>query len=341
MSKSFNLLAYLLRLAIADSGGQYVSQLKNPGLLSVEDWYEAYHLAVKHAVIALAWEGVVRIQAEDPLCLQNLPAELMGKWFADVQTIETENLHLEHRVAQLQVFLQKGGFASELLKGASFAAYYPNPAHRQSSDIDMWVLPKHGQKLSEHRHALIAYLLERDIPIGEVVYHHIDAKVFDDTNTELHVSPTWLYSPIRNIRLQKLFAQVRQLSPDLQELYALLHAFRHIYHDGIALRHVLDYYLISSHNRQNGIASPEMLYKQLGLKSFAQTMNEVAGFCFGGHVADTTSGEPLSLPARHLIQVLPYRNVTCAVLCDYKQETLCSLPWRAVHFLWRRWHKFN
>ncbi|MBQ7531587.1 MAG: nucleotidyltransferase family protein [Paludibacteraceae bacterium] len=331
IDKPFACLAGLLRLAL---GGE----LGTPGLMAPDEWREVYRLAQRHAVIGMAWDGVERLQAEASELLRSMPSDLMGKWFADVQTIAAANSRMAKQTVQVQALLQAGGFDSQVLKGASLAAYYPNPAHRQAADIDLWVLPKQTgmpASLSTHRKALIACLQQQyDIRIDGIVYHHIETTI-DGTDVELHVTPTWLCHPVHNSRLQQLFAQHRQLTPELQELYALLHAFRHIYHDGLALRHVTDYYLVCHYNRKAGIQTPEQLYKQLGLTSFARTMNELSAYLF-----DNQNADRLSRSALHLSAVLPQRRVSRKVQWDYPGETLFNLPWRAIHLLWRRWKKY-
>lgn len=323
--RAFAYLIYLLRLALGE-------ELGRPGLIIPDDWREVYRMAQRHAVIGVAWDGVERMQAEAPDMLGSMPADLMGKWFADVQTIAAANSRMAKQTERVQANLQAGGFDSQILKGASLAAYYPKPAQRQAADIDLWVSPtqaNHGS-LKTCREALLAYLKSRNISETAVVYHHIETTI-NGTEVELHVAPTWLCNPWHNRRLQQLFSQAGGLSPELQELYTLLHAFRHIYHDGLALRHVLDYYLVCLHNHKAGIQVPEALYRQLGLTCFARTMNELSGYLFGRQNAERLSGN-----ARHLLAALPQRQVARRVQWDYPAETLCVLPWRTIHYLWRK-----
>ncbi len=302
--------------------------------LSPDEWREVYRMAAKHAVIAIAWDGVEQLQQRSPQALQSMPADLMGKWFADVRTVETANRQMSGLAAQVQKLLNDGGFDSCLLKGASLAQYYPKPEHRQSADIDLWVLP-HGNeplRLTAFRQQLLTFLYcQPQITVGEVVYHHIETMI-DGTEVEFHITPTWLCNPWHNRRLQQLFCGSRSLTPELQELYTLMHAFRHIWHDGIALRHLLDYCLVCHKNRQQGIPAPAVLYRQLGLDTFVQTMDELVACCL--HPQDNK--ERISLRAMHILQALPERQVSGVVCRDYPQEHLFNLPWRAIHYLWRK-----
>lgn len=331
MNKTWTYLLSLLRLAL----GEQADKLE---LLAPDEWREVYRHASKHAVIAIAWSGVEQLQSSVPDALKTLPPDLMGKWFADVQAIHAANVRMAKQAAQLQARLKDSGFSSQILKGASLAAFYPEPARRQSADIDLWVTqPDNLQTpLNTRRQALLAYLRKQpDITIGEIVYHHIETEI-SGTEIEFHVTPTWLCNPVHNRRLQQLFAQADQLTPELLELYTLLHAFRHIYHDGIALRHLLDYHLVCRHNRSIGVQAPRAFYNRLGLSTFARAMDEIAEHCFGNQASQA----PLSPRARHILQALPERQVSRAVRCDYPQESLFNLTWRAVHYLWRKQHHY-
>lgn len=326
--RSYTCLLNLLRLAL----GERVSAMFPS--LSPDEWREVYRLAAKHAVIAIVWDGVEQLQQQNPEVLLSMPADLMGKWFADVHAIEAANIRMTKLAAKVQNILNDGGFDSQVLKGSTLAVCYPKPGHRQSADIDLWVLP-HGNeplRLTAFRQQLLAFLHRQpQITVGEVVYHHIETMI-DGTEVEFHITPTWLCNPWHNRRLQQLFCGSRSLTPELQELYTLMHAFRHIWHDGIALRHLLDYYFVSHKNRQQGIPAPAVLYRQLGLNTFVQAMDELVACCL--HPQDNRA--QTSLRAMHILQALPERQVSGAVCRDYPQEHLFNLPWRAMHYLWRK-----
>ena len=334
LGRVFDTLVVLLRLGLEDNGPK---PMQITVLLTPEEWRDVYQTAQRHAVTGIAWDGVERLQSTSPEQIQSMPADLAGKWFADSQAIQAANRHMAKRAAQVQAAIQDAGFESQILKGASLAAYYPQPTHRQAADVDLWVRPRqagHGS-LAECRQTLLDYLRrQHDTTIGEVVYHHIETTVAN-TEIEYHITPTWLCNPLHNGRLQRLFASAGQQNPELQEVYALLHAFRHIYHDGMALRHVIDYYLVCRANREAGVQAPDTIYRQLGLTRFAGVMNQVSGYLF-----EQAFDKRLSRAAQHLLSALPERKVSRRIKWDYPAETLCVLPWRTVHYLWRRIHHY-
>ena len=68
--------------------------------------------------------------------------------------------------------------------------------YRTPGDIDIWL---HGE-----REAILEYV-RWHVPDCKPVYHHVDFPVVDDVSIEVHFTPTWMNSPIRNRRLQRFF----------------------------------------------------------------------------------------------------------------------------------------
>ena len=92
------------------------------------------------------------------------------------------------------------------------ATLNPQPVERSSisnyrtpGDIDIWL---HGE-----RDEILEYV-RRHIPDCKPVYHHVDFPVLDDVYIEVHFTPTWMNSPVRNRCLQRFFK-----SMDNQRLY--------------------------------------------------------------------------------------------------------------------------
>ena len=68
--------------------------------------------------------------------------------------------------------------------------------YRTPGDIDIWL---HGE-----RDEILEYV-RWHVPDCKPVYHHVDFPVVDDVSIEVHFTPTWMNSPIRNRRLQRFF----------------------------------------------------------------------------------------------------------------------------------------
>ena len=157
-------------------------------------------------------------------------------------------------------------FGREKLPSASTLGVY-----RTSGDIDIWLHGKRKDILSYVRH---------HVPDCKPVYHHVDFPVVDGLDIEVHFTPSWMNSPVTNRRLQRFFRESagfnsqtvplfiegragrseaegvtnvarRQSyseipSPSLafNRVYILVHIYRHLFHEGIGLRQLMDYYFV-------------------------------------------------------------------------------------------------
>lgn len=308
-----------------------------------EDWRRAYHEARHHALVGVCWEAIEQIgEAAD-----TMDEELAGRWFADALTIQDHNAMLHQRVQHLQQLLAESGYHGTVLKGIAVAQHYPRPELRQCGDIDIWVP---GPSRAE----LLHFFRQRGYHIGEVVWHHADVHIFPDLETEVHFLPSWLFNPWHNRQLQKLCATGRIGQDGLTEAtYLLLHIFRHLFQEGVGLRHLLDYYLAT---RGGLTAEDRRQMHLLGLAPLAAAVDEVCGLCFTATEAEAKDISTLSRRGRHLFaevwmtgdfggkgkktnrrqRLLAGHRQALRWMCDYPAEALWELPWRLWHYFWRR-----
>ena len=148
-------------------------------------------------------------------------------------------------------------------------------------------------------------------------YHHVDFPVMK-TAIEVHFTPSYMFFPIHNSRMQKWFKEVMDLQcsnvvtlPDgygeitvptmnFNVIYILSHLYRHVFTEGIGLRQLLDYYfvLVKWHTDLTNLTDsnkslPQMTQintdldalrhelKYLGLWKFAQAVMFVMKEVFG------------------------------------------------------------
>ena len=139
--------------------------------------------------------------------------------------------------------------------------------YRTPGDIDIW--------LQGSREDVLKYVRSH-VPHCRPVYHHVDFPVVDGLDIEVHFTPSWMNSPVTNRRLQQwfresagaLFAKNENVNDDENRLpdgssqrvynyseipspnlafnrvYILVHIYRHLFHEGIGLRQLLDYYFV-------------------------------------------------------------------------------------------------
>ena len=199
--------------------------------------------AQRQAVLGIIIEGLECLPQE-----QLPPKELLLHLIGLSQINENSyRLHVK-RAAELTERFKKGGIKSCVLKGLGFAQLYPIPSRRQCGDIDLWV---------EGECKDVLLYLRSEYEIEHILWHHVEAKIIDDVETEIHYHPCWLYNPFYNKRLQKWFenqkADQMVVAVDLgfayptvrfNAVYALVHFYHHMLEEGIGIRHVVDYHYI-------------------------------------------------------------------------------------------------
>ena len=157
--------------------------------------------------------------------------------------------------------------------------------YRTPGDIDIWL---HGE-----RDEILEYV-RWHVPDCKPVYHHVDFPVVDDVSIEVHFTPTWMNSPLRNRRLQRFFhsfnfqfsifnsSELPVPNAAFNRVYILVHIYRHLFAEGIGLRQLLDYYFVL----QQGFTESEReetlrILRSLGMMRFTRAVMWVLQEVFG------------------------------------------------------------
>ena len=218
-----------------------------PDSLKEADWKELYCIAQKQALLGVLFYGIRRLP-------KKLAPEqkLLMQWMAMAEMIRKQNIKLFQDSVKVCQNFENEGFANCILKGQGNALLYPNPYMRTPGDIDIY--------LSGGRRKIMKYV-DRVCPNQVMRYHHVDFPVMK-TAIEVHFTPSYMFCPIHNRRMQKWFEEVmgeqcnhRVSLPDgygeihvpqvsFNVIYILSHLYRHIFTEGIGLRQLLDYYYV-------------------------------------------------------------------------------------------------
>ena len=168
------------------------------------------------------------------------------------EQIRKQNIKLFQDSVKVCQNFENEGFANCILKGQGNALLYPDPYMRTPGDIDIY--------LSGGRRKIMKYV-DQVCPNQVMRYHHVDFPVMK-TAIEVHFTPSYMFFPIHNSRMQKWFKEVmgeqcnhRVSLPDgygeihvpqvsFNVIYILSHLHRHIFTEGIGLRQLLDYYFV-------------------------------------------------------------------------------------------------
>lgn len=274
-----------------------------PGLLKEVDWKKLYAIAQKQALLGVLFYGIQRLPKE--LAPEQ---KLLMQWMVMAEMIRKQNIRLFQDSVKVCQNFENEGFANCILKGQGNALLYPDPYMRTPGDIDIY--------LAGGRKRVMQYI-NKVCPNQVMRYHHVDFPVMK-TAIEVHFTPSYMFFPIHNRRMQKWFEEVmgeqcnhRVSLPDgygeihvpqvsFNVIYILSHLYRHIFTEGIGLRQLLDYYfvLVKWHTDLTNLTDsnkslPQMTQintdldalqhklKYLGLWKFAQAVMFVMKEVFG------------------------------------------------------------
>ncbi len=210
-------------------------------------WEDLFLLAKEQTVVPFVSDGVEKLVAQTGM---DVPREVRKRFAAAVLKTEMRNARMDEFALKLVSRMEAAHIPVFVVKGQGVARYYPVPIRRQSGDIDLLVrrddyerardflLPRASRVEEE-----LDYLLHQGMFFGnyEVEVHgDLDPELSDRMHRSL-------------IRFQeKLFAEGGRHLPigeqslpvptrEFDALYILLHLYHHFYHEGLAVRQILDW----------------------------------------------------------------------------------------------------
>lgn len=240
MKKQLQIFFDFLRFCIG-------SDSEIPSSLKDADWKELYAIAKKQCLVGVLFHGIQRLPKE--LAPEQ---KLLMQWMVMAEQIRKQNIRLFQDSVKVCKNFENKGFANCILKGQGYALLYPDPYMRTPGDIDIY--------LAGGRKRVMQYI-NKVCPNQVMRYHHVDFPVMK-TAIEVHFTPSYMFFPIHNSRMQKWFKEVmgeqcnhRVSLPDgygeihvpqvsFNVIYILSHLHRHIFTEGIGLRQLLDYYFV-------------------------------------------------------------------------------------------------
>lgn len=245
------------------------------------EWSELLKTARKQSVIGVTFPVIDRLPTESGPSLG-----VYSKWALLDEKIRSNYGKTLSRARELCGILDQAGFKYCILKGIGTARFYPEPARRQSGDIDIWI--------EGNRNETVAFFRDR-WAVKDVVYHHCDAAVFPDVKVEVHFTPSWMNDPFANRRLQQYYRnsfEKQSSNPDdglgvpvttveFSAVHCLVHIYRHILFEGVGLRQFMDMYFILSSISDSGRAEVRETIESLGLKRCARAVMYVLKEFFG------------------------------------------------------------
>lgn len=250
------------------------------------DWEDLYQFSRKHFITGVLYSGMEKLSKE-----KRPSMTIKGNWYSRKDVIREINRTMNKNAITIYNQFKKDGLRGCVLKGQGVAMLYPDPYTRNPGDIDIWV-DGSREKIVEYVNSICPGQQQR--------YIHIDFPLLKDVNTEVHYTPSYMYAPWANRKLQKWlkeqaneqFTHMAMLPgcsdeiciPTLSfnRIFMLSHMYRHLFSEGIGLRQLMDYYFLlkrgfSEVEREKDVAT----IKHLGMYKFATAVMYVLQKVFG------------------------------------------------------------
>lgn len=261
-----------------------VSEL--PTSVNDADWKVLYAIAKKQALLGVLFHGIKQLPKE-----LAPDSDLLMQWMGMAQKIRQQNIRLFMYSAKVCKKFKQDGFRCCVLKGQGNALLYPDPYIRTPGDIDIY--------LGSGRKRIMQYI-NKVCPNQVMRYHHVDFPVMK-TAIEVHFTPSYMFYPKHNCRMQRWFEDVMDLqcsnvatlpngygeitvpTVNFNVIYILSHLYRHVFTEGIGLRQLLDYYYVLKawEHEEKVLMYVQNMTESFGMKKFAGDIMYVLHEVFG------------------------------------------------------------
>lgn len=239
--------------------------------LTMGEWRGLYGLLKKHALLGVGYVAIQKLPKE-----QWPPNAMIMQWVGVAQKIRLLNLELNEECRKVVTQLEHDGIGAVVIKGQSNLENYPEELreYRNPGDIDLWtkqtndcgipIAVKQGDSVEYEYYKGVRGIIEyarlqrrvrEDKSRFKPLYYHVEYHTDKGTGVEMHYRPSFLCSPIRNMRMQRWFKEqfdvclqnkcrlgIPVLTSSVNVVYQLVHLHRHVFEGGVGLRQLMDYY---------------------------------------------------------------------------------------------------
>ena len=239
-------LCQLIRLA---SDASYVVDEK---LIRNANWKDVKNLASRQGVLAVVSDAISILPKEWIPGQNNLV-----DWIGEVLSQEFTYAKHADVISDLSSFYGNHGIKMLLLKGWGLSLNYPQPNHRPTGDVDIWLYgdQEKGDKL-----------IESEKGIHPIKSSHHTVFLYDDVEVENHItfievdchkadgSEEILLNYAKEPAIEEEGPKGNTIlipSPNLNAFFLLRHSAAHFATEGITVRHLLDwaFFIVKYHDR--------------------------------------------------------------------------------------------
>jgi hypothetical protein len=219
-------------------------------------WSAVYNMARKQGVLAVAFDGLTKLFAQDKEFAKSFPLSLKMQWINATCGIEKRYDYSQEVCAELAEKWAEQGVKTLCLKGMAFSTYYPVPNHRECGDFDCYLFDDYAKGNNIARE-LGAYVDDGWYKHSEIIYRkvmienhqYIVAIRGGERLKRLH---NLLDTMARTEECKPIFdTQIEMPSAMFNALFLNHHSLTHFLSEGIRLRHILDWAMFIEKEQEN------------------------------------------------------------------------------------------
>lgn len=291
---------------------QFLLTLLRAGLTSFDegvfvpesvDWDALIAEADRQGVCVLASDGLQKLYDSGlyTVCGDKESRRVRARWFG--KTIQYEQRYTEQLLAAKKMgqWLASAGIQTVVMKGLTVAECYPIPSHRYSADLDCFLI-KDGEHIitfEQGNQVMEAHGLK----VGRGFYKNssfcVDGLFVENhkfctpcrgnktlINLERLLQRTMLNGPLTRLGDSGLFVP----PPMFSALFLIEHAYSHFLHEGLNLRHILDW-AVFRHWHMDDVDWPsiESYCAEFGFSRFLESIDHIGEYVLGGRTQDDLS----------------------------------------------------
>lgn len=272
----------LLRIAIGTEEVS-VDSLKLEGI----SWRAVYNLARKQGVLAIAFDGLVKLFEQDKEFARSFPQPLKLQWINASFIIEQRYEKQREVCAELAEKWAESGIETLCMKGFAFSTYYPQPNHRECGDFDCYLYDDYAKGNTIAR--------ELGARVDEEMYKHSEI-IYRKVMVENHRFIVAVRGGKKMKNLHKLLdniaraeerkplfdTKIEMPSPMFNALFMNYHSLTHFLSEVVRLRHVLDWALFIAKEQEHlDWHRFYELCEEYDMRAFVDCMTAIAVQIFG------------------------------------------------------------
>ena len=253
------------------------------------DWEGLIREADRQGVSVIASDGLQKLydqglySAKDGTELRRMKARWFGKTMQYEQRYESQKT----AARKMEKWLAQDGIQTVVLKGFTVSECYPIPSHRYSADLDCFLI-KEGEHFDTY---------ELGNKVLEAHGIKVDRSYYKNSSFDLpglHVENHKFCTPFRGNTVLRRFEELLQQlllegpstpladtgllepPPLFSALFLTEHAYSHFLHEGLTLRHVLDWALFRRRHSEDVDWEQYGRYcEEFGFSRFAEALEQI------------------------------------------------------------------